>query len=188
MISLRQHLQLVAVFVALAIGIAAGSTVVRGPLLDSTARLESAEENIALERAENDTRRRARPARRLGGERSGAAGGRPLAATGVLVMVVGAVDDDVVDGVLRTLRVGRRARAAHRPAVFDPEAVERVACVLGVTPSRWCRWRCSVNAWPRWCHPSCRRSRARTAWSPARVRQARSATSETPRDWSTSST
>ena len=56
MISLRQHLfSLIAVFVALAIGIAAGSTVVRGPLLDSTrARLESAEEVIAAERAENE--------------------------------------------------------------------------------------------------------------------------------------
>jgi hypothetical protein len=56
MISLRQHIfSLVAVFVALTIGIAAGTTVVRGPLLDSTrARLESAEELIAIERAEND--------------------------------------------------------------------------------------------------------------------------------------
>ncbi|TPW12136.1 MAG: hypothetical protein FD127_2808, partial [Acidimicrobiaceae bacterium] len=56
MISLRQHIfSLVAVFVALAVGIAAGSTVVRGPLLDSLrARLDSAEQNIETERAEND--------------------------------------------------------------------------------------------------------------------------------------
>ena len=93
MISLRQHIfSLVAVFVALAIGIAAGSTVVRGPLLDSTrARLESAEENIALERAENDALA-AELAQLDDWEVNGPAqlvSGR-LAATGVLVMVVGA--------------------------------------------------------------------------------------------------
>lgn len=141
MISLRQHIfSLVAVFVALAIGIAAGSTVVRGPLLDSTrARLESAEENIALERAENDALA-AELAQLDDWEVNGPAqlvSGR-LSATGVLVVVVGAVDDDVVDGVLRTMRATAGSVLAQlriAPAVFDPDAVDRVAGVLGVSPS-----------------------------------------------------
>lgn len=139
MISLRQHIfSLVAVFVALAIGIAAGSTVVRGPLLDSTrARLEAAEENISIERAENDELAAELaqlddwvvngPAQLVGGR---------LADTGVLLVVAGDVDEDVVDGLVRTLRATDGVLLAElrvASAVTDPDQVDRVAGVLGVT-------------------------------------------------------
>ena len=138
MISLRQHIfSLVAVFVALAVGIAAGSTVVRGPLLDSTrARLEAAEENIEIERAENDALAAELaqlddwvvdgPSQLLGGR---------LADTGVLVVVAGDVDDDVVDGVLRSVRASAGSLLAELridPLVMDPEQSQRVAEVMGV--------------------------------------------------------
>ncbi len=141
MISLRQHIfSLVAVFVALAVGIAAGSTVVRGPLLDSTrARLEAAEENIEVERAENDELAAELaqlddwvvdgPAQLLGGR---------LADTGVLVVVAGDVDDDVVDGVLRSVRASAGSLLAELridPLVMDPEQSQRVAEVMGVQAS-----------------------------------------------------
>jgi hypothetical protein len=140
-ISLRQHIfSLVAVFVALAIGIAAGSTVVRGPLLDSTrARLEAAEENIAVERAENDALAAELaqlddwvapgPAQLLGGR---------LAGTGVLLVVVGDVDGDVVDGVIRSVRASDGPLIGElriAPQVMSPEQADRVAAVLGVQPS-----------------------------------------------------
>lgn len=138
MISLRQHIfSLVAVFVALAVGIAAGSTVVRGPLLDSTrARLEAAEENIEIERAENDELAAELaqlddwvvdgPSQLLGGR---------LADTGVLVVVAGDVDDDVVDGVLRSVRASAGSLLGELridPLVMDPEQSQRVAEVMGV--------------------------------------------------------
>ena len=141
MISLRQHIfSLVAVFVALAIGIAAGSTVVRGPLLDSTrARLESAEENIALERAENDALAAELaqlddwvapgPSQLLSGR---------LAGTGVVLVVVGDVDGDVVDGMVRSVRASAGPLLGElriAPQVIDPEQVERVSAVLGIEPS-----------------------------------------------------
>lgn len=141
MISLRQHIfSLVAVFVALAIGIAAGSTVVRGPLLDSTrARLEAAEENIALERAENDELAAELaqlddwvapgPSQLLSGR---------LAGVGVMLVVVGDVDADVVDGVVRSVRATAGELLGElriAPQVIDPEQTERVAAVLGVEPS-----------------------------------------------------
>ncbi|MFN8022277.1 MAG: copper transporter [Acidimicrobiales bacterium] len=139
MISLRQHIfSLVAVFVALAIGIAAGSTVVRGPLLDSTrARLEAAEENISIERAENDELAAELaqlddwvvngPAQLVGGR---------LADTGVLLVVAGDVDDDVVDGLVRTLKATAGSLLAElriSSDVSDPDQVDRVAGILGVT-------------------------------------------------------
>lgn len=138
MISLRQHIfSLVAVFVALAIGIAAGSTVVRGPLLDSTrARLEAAEQSIEVERAENDALAAELaqldnwvadgPAQLLGDR---------LVDTGVLVIVVADVDPDVVDGMLRSVRATSGSLLAELrvdPLVIDPEQAERVAAVLGV--------------------------------------------------------
>lgn len=141
MISLRQHIfSLVAVFVALAIGIAAGSTVVRGPLLDSTrARLEAAEENIAVERAENDALAAelaqlddwvaSGPGQLLGGR---------LGGTGVLLVVVGDVDGDVVEGMIRSVRASAGTLVGElrvAPAVLNPEQTDRVAAVLGIEPS-----------------------------------------------------
>lgn len=141
MISLRQHIfSLVAVFVALAVGIAAGSTVVRGPLLDSTrARLESAEENIAIERAENELlaaevaqlERWAAdgPAQLLGGRLEGRS---------VLVVVAGGTDDDVVAGVLRSLRAAAATVLGEirlDPAVFDPEEADRIRAAVELEPS-----------------------------------------------------
>jgi len=137
-ISLRQHIfSLVAVFVALAVGIAAGSTVVRGPLLDSTrARLESAEELIELERAENDQLAAELaqldswvddgPGQLLAGRLAGAA---------VLVMVVGDVDGDVVEGVLRSVQASAGPLLGELridPLVFDPDQQGRVGGVLGI--------------------------------------------------------
>ncbi|CAB4587678.1 unannotated protein [freshwater metagenome] len=139
MISLRQHIfSLVAVFVALAVGIAAGSTVVRGPLLDSTrARLESAEELIEVERAENDALAAELaqldnwvvdgPDQLLRGRLSGLA---------VLTIVAGDVDPDVVAGVVRSIRATAGPFLGELridPAVFDPEQTDRVASVLGIT-------------------------------------------------------
>ena len=137
MISLRQHIfSLVAVFVALAIGIAAGSTVVRGPLLDSTrARLESTEDLIALERAENDAL-----AGELGQLDDWVVDGpnqlldRRLAGSAVMLIVAGSVDDDVVDGVIRSLRATSGEFVGELrvdSAVFDPEHAPRVRKALG---------------------------------------------------------
>ncbi len=138
MISLRQHIfSLVAVFVALAVGIAAGSTVVRGPLLDSTrARLEAAEESIEVERAENDAL-----AAELAQLDDWVADGPSqllvgrLADTGVLVIVAGDVDDDVVDGVMRSLRATSGTLLGELridPLVTNPEQAQRVGEVMGV--------------------------------------------------------
>lgn len=136
MISLRQHIfSLVAVFVALAVGIAAGSTVVRGPLLDSTrARLESAEENIALERTENDVLAAEvaqldnwavdGPAQLLEAQ---------LQDTAVVLVVAGDVDADVVEGMVRSLRTAQAMLLGEiriAPAVFDPAQVDRVLATL----------------------------------------------------------
>jgi hypothetical protein len=107
MISLRQHIfSLVAVFVALAVGIAAGSTVVRGPLLDSTrARLESAEAIIETERAEND-RLAAEVAQLDGWAVDGPTQllGGQLADRALLLVVVGDTDADAVAGMIRSIR------------------------------------------------------------------------------------
>ena len=137
MISLRQHIfSLVAVFVALAVGIAAGSTVVRGPLLDSTrARLESAEAIIATERAEND-RLAAEvaqldgwavdgPTQLLGGQLEGRA---------LLLVVAGDTDADAVAGMIRSIRASSAAFVGEvriDTAVFDPAQIDRVVAVLG---------------------------------------------------------
>jgi hypothetical protein len=137
MISLRQHIfSLVAVFVALAVGIAAGSTVVRGPLLDSTrARLESAEQIIEVERAENDVLA-AELAQLNGWAVDGPpqlVGGR-LAGKAVVLVVAGAVDRDARDGVMRSLRAAAATVVGEvriDPAVFDPNAAPRVAEALG---------------------------------------------------------
>lgn len=141
MISLRQHIfSLVAVFVALAVGIAAGSTVVRGPLLDSTrARLSAAEENIAIERAENDQLAAELsqldgwvddgPAQLLAGRLGGSA---------VLLVVAGDVDSDVVKGVVRSIRASAAVLAGEirlDSAVFDPEQAERLHEALGTDAS-----------------------------------------------------
>src|SRR5687768_1447013 len=141
MISLRHHIfSLVAVFVALAIGIAAGSTVVRGPLLDSLrARLDSAESVIEDERAENDE---------LLGEVAQLEGfgddapaqflpGR-LAGTAVLLVVAGDVATDVVDGMVRSLETSSAEFLGEMridPAVFDPDQAGRVALAIGMDAS-----------------------------------------------------
>lgn len=137
MISLRQHIfSLVAVFVALAIGIAAGSTVVRGPLLDSLRqRLQSAEALIETERSENDVLAAELaqlddlgadgPAQLLSGRLDGSP---------VVLVVAGDVDRDVVDGVARSLNSATTAFVGELrldPTVFDPEEAARVAVELG---------------------------------------------------------
>jgi hypothetical protein len=137
MISLRQHIfSLVAVFVALAVGIAAGSTVVRGPLLDSLrARLESAEENISIERAENDE---------LAGELAQLDGwavdgpnqllGGRLGGSAVLLVVAGDVDNDVVAGTIRSVRASAAVLSGELrldSAVFDDEQAARLHEALG---------------------------------------------------------
>jgi hypothetical protein len=136
MISLRQHLfSLIAVFVALAIGIAAGSTVVRGPLLDSTrARLESAEEVIAAERAENEALT-AEVAQLDGWAVDGPEQllDDALVDRAVLLVVAGDADGDVVAGMVRSVRsAGGTLLGEVRidPAVFDPEAEARLAGAL----------------------------------------------------------
>lgn len=137
MISLRQHIfSLVAVFVALAVGIAAGSTVVRGPLLDSTrARLESAEQIIEVERSENEVLA-AELGQLDGWSDDGPAqlvSGR-LADRAVVLIVAGDVDSDVVDGVVRSLRAANATLVGEvriDPAVFDPADAARVADALG---------------------------------------------------------
>ena len=136
MISLRQHIfSLVAVFVALAVGIAAGSTVVRGPLLDSTrARLESAEAIIETERAEND-RLAAEVAQLDGWAIDGPAQllGGQLADRAVLLVVAGDTDIDAVTGTIRSIRESGAAFAGEvriDPAVFDPTQVDRLVAVL----------------------------------------------------------
>lgn len=137
MISLRQHIfSLVAVFVALAVGIAAGSTVVRGPLLDSTrSRLESAEEAIEIERAENDVLAAEvaqlddwaadGPQQLLRGHLDGAA---------VVLVVAGDVDRDVVSGVIRSMRAASATLVGEiriASDVFDPERDESVTEAMG---------------------------------------------------------
>lgn len=137
MISLRQHIfSLVAVFVALAVGIAAGSTVVRGPLLDSTrARLNSAEQILESERSENDVLA-AELAQLDGWSTDGPAqllAGR-LAGTAVVLVIAGDVDREVTDGVVRSIRASAATLAgAVRIAsfVFDVDAAARVAEGLG---------------------------------------------------------
>jgi hypothetical protein len=132
MISLRQHIfSLVAVFVALAVGIAAGSTVVRGPLLDSLrARLESAEDNISVERAEND-QLAAELAQLDGWEVDGPTQlltGR-LGGSAVILVVAGDVDNDVVGGTVRSIRASAASLAGEvriDPEVFDPEQADKL--------------------------------------------------------------
>lgn len=137
MISLRQHIfSLVAVFVALAIGIAAGSTVVRGPLLDSTrARLESAEDNIAVERAENEVlAAEVAQLDRWALDGPGQLLSNRLSGRAVLVVVAGESDDDVVAGVLRSLRAASAEVLGEiriDPVVFDVDEAERVSVALG---------------------------------------------------------
>src|SRR5829696_3256327 len=141
MISLRHHIfSLVAVFVALAVGIAAGSTVVRGPLLDSLrARLESAEQNIADERAENDELA-AEVAQLDGWEIDGPPqllGGR-LGGSAVLLVVAGDVDNDVVAGALRSVRSSDAVLTGELrldPAVFDDEEADRLHDAMGTDPT-----------------------------------------------------
>jgi hypothetical protein len=141
MISLRQHIfSLVAVFVALAIGIAAGSTVVRGPLLDSTrARLESAERLIDTERAENKVL-----AAEVAQLNNFAADAPSALLTGllrdsaVLLVVAGDVDRGVVDGVVRSLGAATTMFMGEirlDPAVFDPDQAGRVAAAAGIDPA-----------------------------------------------------
>src|SRR5215217_1639523 len=108
MISLRQHIfSLIAVFVALAIGIAAGSTVVRGPLLDSLrARLDSAESVIAQERAENDAQAaEVAQLEQLGEDAPEQFLPGRLTGVAVLLLVAGDVSTDVVSGSVRSLEV-----------------------------------------------------------------------------------
>lgn len=136
MISLRQHIfSLVAVFVALAVGIAAGSTVVRGPLLDSTrARLESAEQVIAAERAENEAL--AAEVAQLDGwalDGPGQLLTDQLDGRTVFLVVAGDADSDAVDGILRSLRsAGGVVLGELRidTVVFDPAERERVSQAL----------------------------------------------------------
>jgi hypothetical protein len=137
MISLRQHIfSLVAVFVALAVGIAAGSTVVRGPLLDSTrARLESAEAIIETERAEND-RLAAEVAQLDGWAVDGPTQllGGQLGDRALLLVVVGDTDADAVAGMIRSIRASSATFVGEvriDPAVFDPAQIDRVVGALG---------------------------------------------------------
>jgi hypothetical protein len=138
MISLRQHIfSLVAVFVALAVGIAAGSTVVRGPLLDSLrARLESAEQNISVERAEND-QLAAELAQLDGWEVDGPTqllSGR-LGGSAVLLVVAGDVDNDVVAGTVRSVRASAASLAGEvriDRQVFDPDQAGKLYEALGL--------------------------------------------------------
>ena len=139
MISLRQHIfSLVAVFVALAVGIAAGSTVVRGPLLDSTrARLESAEVIIAEERAEND-RLAAEVAQLDGWAVDGPTQllGGILDDRAVLLLVAGDVDADAVVGTIRSIRASAAVFVGEvriDPTVFDPALADQIVAVLGAS-------------------------------------------------------
>ena len=140
MISLRQHLfSLIAVFVALAVGIAAGSTVVRGPLLDSTrARLESAEEVIAAERAQNELL--SAEVAQLDGwavEGPGQLLDDQLDGRAVLMVAAGDVDSDVVAGMIRSVRSAGGSLIGEvriDTVVFEPESTERLAGALDSAP------------------------------------------------------
>src|SRR5687768_5986847 len=139
MISLRHHIfSLVAVFVALAIGIAAGSTVVRGPLLDRLrARVESAETLIESERAENDSLAAEvaqldqlgddAPEQLLPGRLDGAA---------VLLVVAGDVEPGAVDGLIRSIDASSAELIGEiriDGIAFDPEQTAVVAEALGAS-------------------------------------------------------
>lgn len=140
MISLRQHLfSLIAVFVALAVGIAAGSTVVRGPLLDSTrARLESAEEVIAAERAQNELL--AAEVAQLDGwavEGPEQLLAEQLDGRTVLMVAAGDVDSDVVAGMIRSVRSAGGSLIGEvriDTVVFEPESTDRLVDVLDSVP------------------------------------------------------
>jgi hypothetical protein len=133
MISLRHHIfSLVAVFVALAIGIAAGSTVVRGPLLDSLrARVESAETLIEEERAENDSlAAEVAQLDQLGEDAPSQLLPGRLEGTAVLLVVAGDVDVGVVDGISRSLVAASAEMIGEiriDASAFDPEQTARVA-------------------------------------------------------------
>lgn len=136
MISLRHHIfSLVAVFVALAIGIAAGSTVVRGPLLDSLrSRLDSAEELIEDERAENDALlAEVAQLDQLGEDAPDQLLAGRLAESAVLLVVAGDVDEDVVAGMTRTIASSSAEMIGEiriDEVAFDPEQAARVAEAL----------------------------------------------------------
>jgi len=137
-ISLRHHVfSLAAVFVALAIGIAAGSTVVRGPLLDSTRdRLESAEALIDEERAENEllTAELAQ-LDALGVEGPAQLVADRLDGVPVIVVVAGSVDGGAVEGLIRSFRAASAELVGEirlDGAVFDPEEAPRVGEELGL--------------------------------------------------------
>jgi hypothetical protein len=137
MISLRHHIfSLVAVFVALAIGIAAGSTVVRGPLLDSLrARVESAEALIETERAENDSlAAEVAQLDQLGEDAPDQLLRDRLSGTSVLLVVAGAVDVTVVDGISRSLTAASAELIGEiriDPSAFDPDESARIATAIG---------------------------------------------------------
>jgi hypothetical protein len=137
MISLRHHIfSLVAVFVALAIGIAAGSTVVRGPLLDSLrARVESAEALIETERAENDSlAAEVAQLDQLGEDAPDQLLPGRLDGSAVLLVVAGAVGVGAVDGVSRSLLAASAELIGEiriDPSAFDPEQAARVAEAIG---------------------------------------------------------
>src|SRR5215210_7047366 len=140
MISLRHHIfSLVAVFVALAIGIAAGSTVVRGPLLDSLrARVESAEALIEVERAENDSlAAEVAQLDQLGEDAPDQLLPGRLEGTAVLLVVAGDVNVGVVDGVSRSV-IASSAELIGEIRIdgiaFDPDQAVRVADAIGAAP------------------------------------------------------
>jgi hypothetical protein len=139
MISLRHHIfSLVAVFVALAIGIAAGSTVVRGPLLDSLRdRVESAEALIEVERAENDSlAAEVAQLDPLGDDAPGQLLPGRLDGSAVLLVVAGDVDPGVVDGLLRSVNASSAELVGEiriDGVAFDPEQTAVIADVLGPT-------------------------------------------------------
>jgi hypothetical protein len=138
MISLRHHIfSLVAVFVALAIGIAAGSTVVRGPLLDSLrARVESAETLIEDERAENDDlAAEVAQLDQLGDDAPDQLLPGRLDGSAVLLLVAGDVDPGVVDGLLRSIDASSAELVGEiriAGVAFDPEQAALVAEALDV--------------------------------------------------------
>ena len=139
MISLRHHIfSLIAVFVALAIGIAAGSTVVRGPLLDSLrARVESAETLIEAERAENDSlAAEVAQLDQLGDDAPDQLLPGRLIGSAVLLVVAGDVDPGVVDGLSRSIDASSAELIGEiriAGIAFDPEQTAVVAEALSLS-------------------------------------------------------
>src|SRR4051794_2813260 len=156
MINFRYHLvSLVAVFLALAVGIVAGSTVIKESLLDQTEsnldnvtrRLDEVQKtNEKLAAALNATKDRDRQLAELGPD--DLLKGR-LTAAPVLVVALDGVDDGAASDLRRTLATAGATIAGYvvlepRFALTTPDDVAPLQTVLGTTEPDWDALRTAV--------------------------------------------